>query len=128
MSTAKLPAGITELLSEYPANVQQLAMALRQHLLGALPGAQEKIDVKAKLIGYGFGAGYRNLICTIIPSRSGIKLGFFGGAALPDPTHLLEGKGKLHRHVSMKTAQDLERPGLAALLEAGVAAWRDRVR
>ena len=53
-----------------------------------------------------------------------VNVGFFHGAALPDPVGLLEGTGKYMRHVKV-------RPGLAldaSLLEALItAAYRDIV-
>jgi hypothetical protein len=40
---------------------------------------------------------------------------------LPDPAKLLEGTGKLHRHVKLKSKADLETAALKSLLKAAVA-------
>ena len=49
--------------------------------------------------------------CYVNVFRSHVNVGFFRGAALPDPARLLEGSGKFMRHVKL-------RPGLAANTEA----------
>ena len=40
---------------------------------------------------------------------------------LPDPAKLLEGTGKLHRHVKLKSKANLETAALKSLLKAAVA-------
>ena len=50
------------------------------------------------------------------------------GGELPDPRHLMAGSGKLHRHVQLRSTADLKNPGLTALLEAAVAAWKRRTK
>ncbi|MBI3494240.1 MAG: hypothetical protein HY047_21035 [Acidobacteria bacterium] len=57
-----------------------------------------------------------------------MKLGVVRGAELPDPKHLLEGSGKVHRYVALKTRADLKRPGLKPLLKAALAAWKRRAK
>jgi hypothetical protein len=84
------------------------------------------VDASARVIGYGFGAGYADLICTIILSKGGVKLGIVGSAELPDPNNLLEGAGKRHRYVPLAKPSDLGKPGLKSLLEARVAAWKKK--
>jgi hypothetical protein len=37
---------------------------------------------------------------------SHINVGFFHGVALPDPAHLLQGRGKFMRHVKLQPASD----------------------
>jgi hypothetical protein len=44
-------------------------------------------------------------------------LGFMYGAELPDPEGLLEGEGKLFRHVRIAQPQQLSNPGLRKLVQ-----------
>ena len=88
--------------------------------------AQESIDESAGLISFGYGPGYKGVVCTLIMSQRGVKLGIVRGAELPDPKHIMTGTGKVHRHVQLNTAADLKRSGLAQLLKAALAAWRKR--
>ena len=87
---------------------------------------QEIVDNPARVVGYGFGAGYKDMICTIILSKSGVKLGIVGSAAFPDPNGLLEGTGKRHRYVSLANPSDLKKPGIKSLLKTGLTAWKKR--
>lgn len=48
---------------------------MRAIVRAALPEAREELDRPGRVIGYGFGPGYSGLVCTIIPSRNGVKLG-----------------------------------------------------
>jgi len=115
-------------LSAYPEQVKETASAARQLLKDLLPGVAETVDKSAKLLGYSYGPGYKGLLFTLIMSQTGVKLGIFRGAELPDPKHLMAGAGKVHRHVQLRSVDDLERPGLNQLLKAALSAWRKRNR
>jgi hypothetical protein len=125
-SPAERAADVDELLRSYPDAVRATAAAARERLTAALPGIEEKADFSAKLISYGYGPGYKGVVCTLILSKTGVKLGLFRGAELPDPKKLMAGAGKVHRHVQLRSPADLERPGLKALLQVALKAWRAR--
>ncbi len=113
-------------LAPYPPEVRDIAVAAKSFLEGAIPGAAETLDGSAKIIGYGYAPGYKGLICTLILSRAGVKLGIVRGSELPDPKGLMRGSGKVHRHVQLQSVADLKKPGLRSLLKAAVAAWKQR--
>lgn len=56
--------------------------------------------------------------------RAHVNVGFFHGAALPDPAALLVGTGKTMRHVKLRPGLALDGPSLEALT---AAAYRDIV-
>jgi hypothetical protein len=114
------------LLAPYPEAVRELADAARIALAKALPGAAEGVDRSAKLLSYSYGPGYKGLVCTLLLSKTGVKLGLYRGSELPDPAGLLQGAGKVHRHVQLRSPADLERPELKRLLAAALAAFRER--
>lgn len=120
------PSEIDALLAKYPQEVQALATAARTLLESQLPDVTESVDMSAGLIGFGYGPGYKGLVCTLIMSRNGVKLGIVRGVELPDPNGLMSGSGKVHRHVALRSAADLNRPGLKALLRNALKAWRTR--
>jgi hypothetical protein len=115
-----------QLLGRYPADVRALAIGARKFILESLPKAEETVDASAGVVGYGYGPGYKGLIGTLILSKTGVKLGLAHGASLPDPGGLLEGSGKVHRYVQLRIASDVRRPGVARLLRAARAAWKER--
>ncbi len=113
-------------LSAYPQQVRETASAARGLLKDLLPGVAETVDESAKLLGYSYGPGYKGVLFTLIMSQTGVKLGIFRGAELPDPKHLMAGAGKVHRHVQLRSVDDIKRPGLNQLLKAAISAWKKR--
>jgi hypothetical protein len=59
--------------------------------------------------------------------RSHVNVGFFHGAALPDPAHLLQGSGRFMRHVKLKPGTPIDDPSLSKLIDAAYAHIKDRV-
>jgi hypothetical protein len=56
--------------------------------------------------------------CYIALFKERINLGFYYGADLPDPTHLLEGSGQSMRHIKIAQLAQLEDPALLQLVAA----------
>jgi hypothetical protein len=108
--------------------VRDVALALRTLVLTVVPDAREEIDRPAKLVGYSLGPGYAGMVCVIIPSQKGVKLGLVRGAELADPLGLLQGDGKRHRHVAFASLADLRRQGIKPLLRTAVAACKARLK
>lgn len=125
-SKSTTPRAIRELLEAFPDPVQALAFSARQLLLISIPGATEIPDTKAKLVGYGYGHGYKDIVATLLLSKKGVKIGLAHGATLPDPCLLLRGSGKIHRYIEIRTPEQLERPEVRQLLEVGLREWRRR--
>jgi hypothetical protein len=110
-------------LSKYDEQVFVRAIQLRKLLLSHLPNIIEQLDIPANMIGYCYGQKYAELICVLIPSKKGLKLGFNRGTALPDPDNLLEGKGKISRYVDIKSIEQIKSASLKKLLEHALAAY-----
>ena len=58
---------------------------------------------------------------------SHVNVGFFHGAALPDPARLLQGNGKFMRHVKLKPGTPINDAALAKLIDASYADIKSRV-
>jgi hypothetical protein len=119
---------IESFLASYPSEVGALARAARRLLESSLPNAAETLDESAKVIGYGYGPGYKGCVCTLILSQTGVKLGIPYGASMPDPNGLLRGAGKVHRHVVLQKPADLKQPGVKAMVKSALAAWKERTK
>ena len=117
---------VQEFLAPYSPEVRDLALKVRALVLKSIPGAIEQIDPADQLIGYGFGLKMADIICIIKPLKSSVNLGLARGATLPDPEGLLEGAGKHSRHIKFKTSEAIEAPAVRSLLEAAVAAMKQR--
>jgi hypothetical protein len=114
-------SGISELLAFVAPEVRDLALAARSLVFETIPNVIEMVDAKARIIGYGYGPRYADQVCMLMPTKVGVNLGIAYAMELPDPTNLLQGTGKLHRHVKLKSELDLENVALRALLNAALA-------
>lgn len=119
---------VEQLVTKYPEEVSDLAIEARSFILKNIPDITEYPDEKANMIAYGFDNTYKDLICTIILSKKGIKIGFNKGSELNDPTGLLTGTGKVHKYVQITQLKDLKTKGLKNLLKEGLRAWKKRVK
>jgi len=102
--------------------VAPLARAVHPELLRLFPDALVTAD--ADSIGLGTGPGYKHLVFTIVPASRHVTIGFAHGVELPDPAGLLEGAGRVHRHVKIRTDADLRRPELSELFAAALVRVR----
>src|SRR3954453_22857028 len=68
------------------------------------------------------GFGYVNAF------KDHVNVGFFFGALLKDPAHLLEGTGKRGRHVKLRTGRAVDSAALARLVDAAYADIKSRLR
>ena len=113
---------VEQLLATRDARVAELARRLVA-LIGQLyPDAV--VTVNGGDIGFGSGRGYKGLVFVVSPHAKHVTLGLAGGAQLPDPERLMEGAGRVHRHVKIREAADLDRPVLRDLMTAAVTAAR----
>ena len=58
---------------------------------------------------------------------SHVNVGFFHGAELPDPAHLLQGAGKYMRHVKLRPGTATNAAALSTLIAAAYADIKARV-
>ena len=59
--------------------------------------------------------------------RSHVNVGFFHGAALPDPARLLQGDGKFMRHVKLRPGLATDTAALCRLIDAAYSDIKERV-
>ena len=114
-------------LSQYDEQVFGNALKLREVLFATLPDIIEQIDIPARMIAYCYGQKYSEMICTIIPSKKGLKLGFYRGTDLPDPGNLLKGTGKISRYVDIESIEQVKSASLKNLIKSALTAYRQRI-
>lgn len=121
-----LSQNIDDFLSAYEEQVVNNAFKIRELLLANLPNIIEQVDLPAKMIAYSYGSKYTELICVLIPSKKGLKLGFNRGVDLPDPKHLLIGTGKISRYVEIQHENDND--AIEELIISALKAYRIRTK
>lgn len=111
-----------DMLSEFDPKVQALALEARALIHTVMPRVVEVVWERQRIAGYGTGPKKNTEhFCYIAPFNQHVNLGFNYGSELPDPEGLLEGSGKLFRHVRLTAAEDLERSGVRRLVEVASA-------
>lgn len=65
--------------------------------------------------------------CYVNVFTSHVNVGFFEGAALPDPARLLEGAGKFMRHVKVRPETATNITALTSLIDAAYSDIKSRV-
>jgi hypothetical protein len=113
---------VERLLAKQQPPVTELARKLCGLIMALYPAAVVSVD--GGDIGFGRGTGYSGLVFAVTPHRRHVNLGIAQGVGLPDPAGLMQGTGKVHRHVKLREIADVERPELRELMLASLARRR----
>lgn len=113
-------------LSSYNLTVRKRALLLREIIFQYVPEVQEQIDYPAKMVAYCYGQSYKEMVCTLIPSQKGLKLGFYNGVSLPDPEKVLQGTGKISRYIEITSEKQIQSQAIQDLLKHGFEAYKER--
>ena len=113
------PPELLEFLHRYEPAVQTLALGLRTIVHEEMAPCHEYIfEMRSKVVLL-YGVTEKVIasgMCNIGVFRRHVTLGFTRGAELRDPAGVLEGSGKLMRHLSVKKLSELDRPEMRAFL------------
>ena len=93
-----------------------LVQALRKHILDLGPSVSEEV----KYGGLLFSAG--TPFCGVFAYAKHVSLEFGAGASLPDPHQVLEGAGKLRRHIKLTALRDISDKHVQAYLALALQA------
>jgi hypothetical protein len=114
-------------LGSFPEEVHPVAQQLRKLVLSTFDPPVEEHD--GENYGFGFAPGYKGLVLTISPAATYVRLGLAHAAGLADPDGLMQGAGKVHRHVKVGSVAEAKAPALRALVEAAyharATAWNE---
>lgn len=79
----------------------ELVQALREIILGLDPSVSEEVKYGGLLFSTG------KPVCGVFSYAKHVSLEFGAGASLPDEFNVLEGEGKLRRHIKLSSLQDI---------------------
>jgi hypothetical protein len=98
--------------------VRELAYQLRTLVAAVMPEVVEVPWPKMRLASYGVGPKKKSEhFCYISAQKEDVNLGFYYGVELPDPEGLLQGTGKLLRHVKIREPKAIRSRALRQLLK-----------
>jgi hypothetical protein len=107
-----------ELMATSSPEIRSLGRRARALIYEVLPGTVEVVWPHQRSAGYGTGPRKMSeQFCWLAPLTRHLVFGFYYGTELPDPTGLLEGTGRLMRHVKIRTAEQLDDPALRRLVQ-----------
>ena len=107
-----------EVIVEANSDIQAIAYALRNLLADVMPNITEVPWAHQKTVGYGVGEKKMSEhFCYLAPQKDYVNLGFNYGADLPDPEGLLEGSGKMMRHIKIRSLDEVKRPAIRQLIK-----------
>lgn len=109
-----------DMLNSCGPELREVGLALVQLVSTEIPSAVCAWD--GKNLGYGTAPGYKGLVFVLSPQRRWINLGITNAAGMNDPSGLLEGAGKRHRHVKVRTVDEAQSENLALLVRSVTAA------
>lgn len=105
-------------IESFSPEIQEIARKTRELIHRVLPEVVEVVWVRQKNTGFGTGPKKKTEhFCWVMPATHHVNLGFNYGAELPDPARLLDGTGKLFRHIKIQSVDDLKNPDLIQLLK-----------
>ena len=108
-------------LTAYDPGIADLALGLREIILEEAPDASESIyQVYTVAIWFGYSGKMKDMFCYITTNARHVNLGFPRGAELPDPNRVLEGDGKIMRHIQFASESDLARPFVRRYIRAAM--------
>lgn len=105
-------------IAKFSPATAALAKAVLKTMRKRLPGAVEMVYAKSNSLVVGFCPNQRasDVINSIAVYTNWINLYFFEGDTLPDPEHMLQGRGQIVRHIKITSAADLDTPAVRALM------------
>lgn len=111
------------LLDEFSPEVEHLATSVRVRIFELVPDAHEKVMRGYNSLSYGFASGMKEQFAFIVLHRERVNLQLHRATELPDPAGLLEGTGKVMRHVKVQTEETAQSGEVGELIEsaAGLA-------
>lgn len=114
------PRELLEFLCRFDADVEALALGVRSAVHEEMAPCHEYIfDMRSKVVLL-YGSTERVIadgLCSIAVFARHVTLVFMSGAELDDPAGVLQGAGKVMRHVRLTSLADLDRPEVRALLK-----------
>ena len=115
---ADAEAALDALIDRYSPEVAALGRALIARMRARVPQANALVFDNYNALGVGFAAGETapQVLLSVVLYPRWVSLFFFKGRLLDDPAGLLDGDGKIIRHIKFRTVEEFERPEIEDLI------------
>ena len=114
---------IRAFIDRFTPGIATRAHTCRAVLRARLPTAFELVydNYQALAIGYGSSERQKDIVLSLALYPRAVRLFFYYGVTLPDPTGRLSGEGNQVRHVLLDGPETLADPAVEALIAAALA-------
>lgn len=118
-----------DVFAQHTPEIVAIAYKLRELISAVYPDVLEIPKPGEQHIAYAIGLNKASAIFGYIcPLKEYVRLGFYYGGGLPDPTQLLVGTGKRLRHIKIYALAEAEQPAIRQLIEAAIAERQAKIR
>jgi hypothetical protein len=113
-------------LAKYTQEIRDELVAARTRMRSFFPRGFELVyeNYNALVLGYGPTARASDAVLSLAAYPRWVTLFFLHGTSLADPSCLLQGTGRQVRSIRLRSAEDLDSPAIAALVEQAAAPKR----
>jgi hypothetical protein len=121
-ASANVEEQLQSFIDKFEPQHQAVIRSVRKALRKRLPTANELVwdNYNFFVIGYSPTERPSDSFFSIAAAANGVGLAFYRGATLPDPHQVLLGSGAQNRFVRLESAKTLDRPEIAALMNAAI--------
>jgi len=123
MSAMPVERQLDSFLARFDPATEAVARDARARLKKRLPSSVEMIydNYNALVLGFGATDKVSEAVLSLAVFPNWVTLCFLWGVALDDPLGLLKGDGNQVRHIRLSSAEEIDRAGVAALIDQAVS-------
>ena len=96
---------VTGFLAEQTPAMGALAQTLREKIMAIRPDLEQSLSVKLGVIYFK----HNGVVCALSLHKAHVNLHFYKGTELSDPHQVLQGSGKVLRHLKFKKPADIDK-------------------
>jgi|SRR6185312_1599320 len=114
---------LIKFLKPFPDNVKEMTLWLREFVWDFYPDCNELIYDNYNALAIGFGPTEKagDVFCSLAVYSRHVNFGFNRGSEIGDPAKILNGKGSLYRHITIKEKKDFPKAEIKRLLKEAYA-------
>ncbi len=114
---------LLKFIKPYPAEVQKMALWLRDLVWDLYPDSNELIYDNYNAVAFGWSPTDRlgHTFCSVAVLSNYVHFGFYWGNEIADPDKLLLGKGNQYRYIIVRSITDFPKPYMKKLMQEAYA-------
>ena len=122
MSNSTEYCSFSELMDFVKPELRSICLDLRKLIASLHKNYVEIVWKNQKIASYGVGPKKMSEhYVYIAPQGKHVNLGFYHGAVISDPQGLLEGTGKLLRHIKIRHLKEVKNKSIKQLIKQSIA-------